>query len=221
MQVQYIFNSCFIITLDNHILLFDYYKGTLPTLDPNKPLYVFVSHSHSDHYNPEIYTINHPNITYILSDDVDNIGNKIKPHMHITIDDIDIQTLLSTDLGVAFAVKVENKYIYHAGDLHWWHWFGEPEADNQYQKETFMQEINIIKDIPFSLMMVPLDPRLEEATPWGMQYILEHVETTYMFPMHFFMQTKKMLEYLQQPPLSLYNNSIIPIHHKGEIFTLK
>ena len=44
MQVTYIYNSGFLVELDKHILLFDYYQGTIPPLNQNKPLYVFVSH---------------------------------------------------------------------------------------------------------------------------------------------------------------------------------
>lgn len=219
MQVQYIFNSCFVIELKSHILLFDYFKGDLPTFSTNKPLYVFVSHSHHDHYNPDIYAIPHPNITYIISKDVDNIGIKLGPNEQITVDDIEIETLKSTDLGVAFVIHVEGKYIYHAGDLHWWHWVGEPEEDNAYQKHLFQQEINKIKHLPFSLMMTPLDPRLQEATSWGMEYILNNVSTTYILPMHFFTKLKGMKKYIQKPPLSTFTN-IITIEQKGEIFTL-
>ena len=46
MQVTYIYNSGFLVELDKHILLFDYYQGTIPPLNQNKPLYVFVSHFH-------------------------------------------------------------------------------------------------------------------------------------------------------------------------------
>ncbi|MFV0394072.1 MAG: MBL fold metallo-hydrolase [Coprobacillaceae bacterium] len=220
MQVQYIFNSCFVIELDTHILLFDYYRTKLPKFNPDKPLYVFVSHKHHDHYNPDIYNIDHPHITYILSDDVDAKGIKIGANKSCKVDDIEIQTLLSTDLGVAFIIYVEDKYIYHAGDLHWWHWIGEANQDNQFQKEVFQQEINKIKDIPFTIMMTPLDPRLKEATPWGMDYILQNVNTKYVLPMHFFTKLKGMQEYLQQPPLSKYSN-IITIHNRGEKFTLE
>lgn len=219
MQVQYIFQSCFVIELESHILLFDYYKGELPTFSTNKPLYVFVSHSHHDHYNPEIYSIPHPNITYIISKDIDNRGIKLGPNEQITVDDIEIQTLLSTDLGIAFVILVEGNYIYHAGDLHWWHWIGESEEDNTYQKQTFQREINKIKHLPFTLMMTPLDPRLKEATSWGMEYILNNVTTTYIFPMHFFTKIKGMNTYIQQSPLASFTN-IITIKQKGEIFTL-
>ena len=39
----------------------------------------------------------------------------------------EIRTLRSTDEGVAFVVHYAGKTIYHAGDLNWWHWEGEPD----------------------------------------------------------------------------------------------
>ena len=169
MQVTYIYNSGFLVELDKHILLFDYYQGTIPPLNQNKPLYVFVSHFHHDHYNPAVYQINHPKITYIIDRKINNTGIKVRPSEIYEIDDLYIQTLLSTDAGVAFVVKVENKQIYHAGDLHWWHWIGEPEADNKYQAGTFKKEISKIKIVytefvnnltfrPRIVTLLPVDP---------------------------------------------------------------
>ena len=219
MQVTYIYNSGFLVELDKHILLFDYYQGTIPPLNQNKPLYVFVSHFHHDHYNPAIYQINHPKITYIIDRKINNTGIKVRPSEIYEIDDLYIQTLLSTDAGVAFVVKVENKQIYHAGDLHWWHWIGEPEADNKYQAGTFKKEISKIKDIHFDLMMIPLDPRLEESSWWGMEHILKNIKTKYVLPMHFTDNHKMMLKYLNHEPLKQYNN-ILKINNEGEIFII-
>lgn len=220
MLVTYLGNDGFSIELDTHILLFDYYIGELPTFNSDKPLYVFVSHSHRDHYNPAIYTIKHPTIQYILADDVDNEGIKMGPNQSIQVDDLYIQTLLSTDIGVAFVVTVENKNIYHSGDLNWWHWQGEPEADNRWQELTFKQEINKIKHISFDLMMIPLDPRLKKEASLAIDYILQNITTTYVLPMHCLLHLKTMNRYLQLPPLNKYSN-ILSIETKGQTFTLK
>ena len=219
MKITYLYHSSFIIELDHHILLFDYYQGHIPTLPPNKPLYIFVSHQHYDHYNPQIYQIKHPNITYIIDHKIDNLGITVKAHHQYKINDLNIQTLLSTDEGVAYVIEVENKHIYHAGDLNWWHWFGEAKEDNDYQKTTFKKEINKITDISFDLMMIPLDPRLEQASYWGMNYILENIKTSYVLPMHFTDNPKKMLETLDEKPLNQYPQ-IIKIHHENETFNL-
>lgn len=219
MQVTYLYNSGFVVELDQHILLFDYYQGAIPPLDISKPLYVFVSHFHQDHYNPAIYQIKHPKITYIIDRKIKNKGIKVHPGKIYDIDDLHIQTLLSTDEGVAFVIKVENKYIYHAGDLHWWHWIGEPKSDNNYQAGTFKKEISKIMNINFDLMMIPLDPRLEQSGWWGMDHILKHINTKYALPMHFIEDIAKMHDYLDNKPLNQYTN-IIKIYNEGETFIL-
>ena len=49
MTITYINHSGFFVELDTVCLLFDWWKGELPEL-PDKPLLVFVSHRHADHF---------------------------------------------------------------------------------------------------------------------------------------------------------------------------
>ena len=162
MKVTHLYHSGCLVELNNHLLLFDYYQGELH-LNQEKPLYVFVSHRHYDHYNPNIFKIHHPQITYIISNTLRHKYDAYYVDIHQTyqIDDLSISTLLSTDEGCAFLVHVENQTIYHAGDLHWWHWEGEPEQDNIYQKQTYLQEICSIKE-PVDLACVVVDIRQEK-----------------------------------------------------------
>ena len=131
MKITYIHHSSFIVELKNHILLFDYFQGNLPQFNKNKKLYVFSSHSHHDHFNKSIFKLNkiHPDVTYILSKDINSPTSEniklLDGNEKLVIDNLEIETLQSSDLGVAFIVKVENKTIYHGGDLNWWHWEGE------------------------------------------------------------------------------------------------
>ena len=73
-------------------------------------------------------------------------------------------------MGVAFLVKVEGKTIYHAGDLNWWHWNGEPEEDNEYYKKTFQDEMKYLEGKKIDLAFMLLDPRQEDKYCWGMNY---------------------------------------------------
>ena len=57
MNVTYIYHSSFLVETMSGYLLFDYFKGDLPELSPYKPLYVFVSHGHGDHFSASIFTI--------------------------------------------------------------------------------------------------------------------------------------------------------------------
>ncbi|MCD8027133.1 MAG: hypothetical protein LUF02_00375 [Erysipelotrichaceae bacterium] len=81
MIVTHLYHSGTLIELKKHLLLFDYYQGDLK-FNHDKPLYVFVSHSHDDHYNRQIFHIEHPDIHYILSNDIHSHRQAmyVKPH---------------------------------------------------------------------------------------------------------------------------------------------
>lgn len=71
MKVTYIHHSSFLAELDSVYLLFDYYKGTVPPLAPEKPLYVFASHAHGDHFSRAVFDLRRGGpVTYVLSDDI-------------------------------------------------------------------------------------------------------------------------------------------------------
>lgn len=57
MRITYLGHSGFLVETKEHYLLFDYYTGKLPVFLPGKKLTVFVSHSHQDHYNKEIFAL--------------------------------------------------------------------------------------------------------------------------------------------------------------------
>ncbi len=72
MKIRFIFHSSFLIECDRCYLLFDYYLGDLPSLDPEKPLYVMASHQHYDHFSPGIFQLvrKYPKCVFLLSDDI-------------------------------------------------------------------------------------------------------------------------------------------------------
>lgn len=79
MKVTYIYHSGFLVELENASLLFDYYKGDIPNINPDLPLYVFSSHSHGDHFSKDIFNLAdiYPKVTFILSSDIkEDLSNK-------------------------------------------------------------------------------------------------------------------------------------------------
>lgn len=50
MKITYIHHSSFMAELDHAVLLFDYFEGNIPETDREKPLFVFASHRHGDHF---------------------------------------------------------------------------------------------------------------------------------------------------------------------------
>lgn len=194
MKVTYIQHSGFAVELPGKTLLFDYYTGTLPAFDPEKPLYVFASHRHHDHFDPVIFELaNAYPTTFILSNDIRHRPEgltieKMGPHKVLEIDDLRIETLKSTDEGVAFLIETEGVSIYHAGDLHFWLWEEENDEDRQWNvnmSKKFPAEIDRIRGRAFDLAFLPLDPRqLEADRPRGIEVFLERCTAGHIFPMH-------------------------------------
>lgn len=76
MQLTYIFHSGFALETDRCILVFDYWMdpaGVMSRLLRSpKPMYVFSSHFHEDHFNRDIFSWRtvKTNLRYILSKDI-------------------------------------------------------------------------------------------------------------------------------------------------------
>ncbi|MGN1318406.1 MAG: MBL fold metallo-hydrolase [Lachnospirales bacterium] len=192
MKITYIYHSSYLIEFENLYMLFDYFNGELPKLNKNKPIYVFSSHSHADHFDISIFDIlKDMNTKYILSRDIykkhkieaDNI-TYVYPNKEYEIDNINIKTLKSTDLGVAFLMEYNNKTIFHSGDLHYWVWREETKEYNNNMEINYKREIEKLKNINIDIAFVPLDPRQEDWYYMGMNYIIDNLKVKNVFPMH-------------------------------------
>ena len=135
MKITYINHSGFLLEWEHSYWLFDYYKGDIPPLDPSKELFVFCSHSHQDHYNPEIFTLfhKHPHVHWLFANEIRRAFQRTKKHSAAPLPDVTflpthtdttltdrqgqplvIHTLHSTDCGCAFLIYYQSRYIYHA-----------------------------------------------------------------------------------------------------------
>ena len=165
-----------------------------------KNVIVFVSHNHDDHFNPVVFewqkTI--PNIRYILSNDIPEIPNAIMigPDDTVEQEDLVVKTYRSTDEGVAFLVQIDGLAIYHAGDLNWWHWEGEPETYNIKMADDYKKQIDLLA--------------------WGVKYLLERNNVPYVVPMHFWNQPDVIDRLLVEPYMSCHANRICPLRHRGQ-----
>ncbi|MBD9195413.1 MAG: MBL fold metallo-hydrolase, partial [Roseburia inulinivorans] len=145
MQVIFIHHSCFLVEVDEKVLIFDWFagdrvngytfRGQIPEYEPDTPVYVFASHKHRDHFDMDVLHLaeKYPKIRFIFSKDC-----KMSPHFLVKhgfapevakrihyvgadekcrVDDLNIETLRSTDAGVAFYVETNGAAFYHAGDL--------------------------------------------------------------------------------------------------------
>lgn len=201
MRVTFLAHSGFLVETESRCVLFDWWKGPLPPL-PDKPLSVFVSHRHEDHFNPRIFTLDDGtrDVIFVLSKDIklsarnrekwgvcDSTAEKclsVGAAETLSLPSVGVETLRSTDEGVAFVVCCDGKTIYHAGDLNWWHWEGEDKAWNRNMESEFKRCVEPLRRRHIDLAMLPLDPRQEDAYDWGVCYLLELAEIDRVLPMH-------------------------------------
>lgn len=225
MKVTYLYHSGFIVEEADTVLVFDYFKGDLPDFDKNKEIYMFASHRHYDHFKKKIYKWKdyYPKITYILSDDIPSKKYMdhtvfIGPDSEREIGSIKVRTLKSTDEGVAFFVRFKGKTVYHAGDLNWWHWEEEGNVYNEMMKRNYQYEINKIAGAHIDVAFVPVDPRLGDQFYYGLDWLMRHTYTDYVFPMHFWEKYEVCEQIRELPEAAGYRNKIADITTEYQVF---
>ena len=135
MKLTYMFHSGFKLETEKSILIFDYWMDPGNVLESvfqsKKPLYVFCSHFHEDHFRREVFEWRkqRENITYILSKDILRHRRASKEEADAWLAKgaswsdqlVSVKALGSTDSGVSWIVETEDKRIFHAGDLNNWY----------------------------------------------------------------------------------------------------
>lgn len=235
MTVTYLNHSGFFVELDTVCLLFDYWRGVLPEPVPGKTLLAFASHSHHDHYNPAIfaYAARWDRHLVVLGNDI-RLSAKRKEALGISDADflrlgpdrteavagVTVQTLRSTDAGVAFLVTADGKTVYHAGDLNWWIWEGEPEADNTAMTAAFHAEICKLRHRPIDLAFLTLDARQERDAAKGFDYCMRNLEIKKAVPMHSFGNYDVHFELLVDPQSLSYRDRVSLMTEPGQTLEL-
>ena len=229
LKVTYIGHSGFLVELEKVLFLFDYYQGEIPALPEEKRLYVFASHRHGDHFNPEIFKLaeQHPDVQYVLSRDIwlsrvpkalHGQTVQLKPRERWEDTLVTVETLKSTDEGVAFLVRAEGKTVYHAGDLNHWHWEGETEAWNRKMAEDLHKALEPLAGMRIDAAFIPLDPRQEGSYSLGMDYFLELTDTEHVYPMHCWEKYEIIDRWSADHPDCPYKERIVKIVRRGESF---
>ena len=227
MKITYLDHSGFAVEYKKYVLIFDWYKGKLPEFDSEKEIYVFSSHSHYDHFDRKIFELEniYPNVRYVLSADITEKPVPSKVWFVIAdkeyrIGNLKVQILHSKDAGVAFLVYVDDRIIYHAGDLNWWHWEEESEYYNEQMRMDYQKEIHKLKNIRIDVAFVPLDPRQEEQYYLGLDYFMKHTDTKLVFPMHMWKKYEVQDRLAGMEVSELYRDKIMRIREMGQTFEL-
>ena len=202
MKVTVLSHSGFLVELKRVALLFDDIGGALPDLG-GKPLLVFASHRHADHFSPDIFSLE--NAHFVLSDDIEGYEGKhitrVGPgEMHAPLPGVLVETLPSTDEGVAFLVTVGAQTIFHAGDLNWWHWEGEPDPWNPDMERNFKAYAEPLRGRSVDLAMLPLDHRLGQDAFRGPDWFLQLMDAKVFLPIHLWRKFGFVEDFLTRYP---------------------
>lgn len=230
MKVTFLGHSGFFIELEQVCLLFDYWRGALPAPIAGKGLVAFASHCHHDHFNREIFAYGSrwERADYVLGNDI-RLSAKLRAELGIREEQfhrmgpdrqaeyggVAVRTLRSTDSGVAFLVQAEGKTVYHAGDLNWWVWEGEPQADNDAMTAAFFSEMEKLQDTPMDLAFLTLDGRQGPDMFRGFDYCLRNLRIRTAVPMHSFGNYEPHRAILTDPISRAYREKILLMTEPG------
>ncbi len=216
MRLTYIFHSGFALETDSCILVFDYWKDPADVMSrlllSPKPMYVFSSHFHEDHFNREIFGWKEKkdHIRCILSKDILKHRRAQKDEADdwlgkgATWEDelIRVPATGSTDSGVSWVIETGGKRIFHAGDLNNWYarfltddYHGglvyNPDSgmdiDPLKEEKRYLGELKDIRKLTdrFDVVMFPVDGRIGNGYTRGARQFLDVFQVGLFVPMHF------------------------------------
>ena len=246
MQVIFIHHSCFLVEVDDKVLIFDYFDGDrvegyhftgrIPTYEPDTRIYMFASHKHQDHFDMDIlrWSERYSNIQYILSKDVRISPNFLAKHginpavrQRVTfvapdhtyeVDDLTIRTHPSTDAGVAFNVTSKGVSLFHAGDLNDWRYDGVGDLINGKMKREYRHQIKRLTKLPINLAFVPMDPTLQQYQFEGFDFFLRNTDAEFIFPLHMWQDYSGIARYKKQISNLGMADRIMEIERENQVF---
>ena len=215
MTVTYYLHSGFSCAVDRILLIFDYWLGEHRELaedrriqpadfDRYDEIYVFISHSHPDHFDPEVYEWHkdHP-VVYIVGYDmpVGTRGRRMNPGDTLSLSRrVTAKAFDSTDLGVSFLVTVDGIRVFHAGDLNFWHWREESTVAEIEEAEAEFHRCcaPLTREKPIDVCFFPVDPRQGRLYDAGANYFIMTVKPRLLIPMHFWGRSEMIADFARR-----------------------
>lgn len=241
MTITYIYHSCYLLEFDGFSVILDFYKDAKKDdgrfwvkdylLEKKEDLYVFCTHSHSDHFNPEIleWQKNKANIKYIFSSELkenkrfdENANIMYLDKLQIYGDEfLRVKAYGSTDAGASFLINVGGKRFFHAGDLNNWHWNEEvPKPEAATYENSYLCQLELVAEgiEEIYAVMFPVDSRLGKDYMRGAEQFISRIPTAHFLPMHFGEHYDKANAFA--PIAQNHHCKYLEVHKKGQSFTL-
>ena len=214
LEVTYYLHSGFSCAMGDVLCIFDYWLGeyqelpervriTPSALGRYREIYVFVTHSHPDHFDRVIYDwYGDVPVTYIVSYElpVGARGRRMSPGDSFTLSEhVSVKAFPSTDLGVSFLVTIDGIPVFHAGDLNFWHWREESTIQEiEEAEQEFYEAVKPIAKEPIQVAFFPVDPRQGRLYEAGANYFIMTCRPKLLIPMHFWQRTESAVEFARR-----------------------
>lgn len=198
-KVTFMDHSGYVVTLDNAILVFDYYRDPAHALhhairqNPDMPVIFFVTHHRREHFNKSIFELaqNHKRV-YVLSNDV--YQQDVPSDLAVAgmskgdiIEDlpagIKVHALPATDSGVSFLVTTATgETIFFAGGINDPH---KPVTDHHKAADEYNKTLNrIASEMPQAdIAFLSVNYLMESDYPPEVRKFLDMVKVRDFFPM--------------------------------------
>ncbi len=216
-RITYVHHNCFFLEIGGRTLLFDYpseehrteaARALVERKVAGADLWVVISHSHPDHFTPEVaaFAGRAARCKFIVSYDVPEMYPEFEydagldvtvldPDEPAIVQGVPVRAFESTDLGVGFLFSFPGCRVYFGGDVAAWVWEKlDPRsraAGQAYFDTTLAELVRHGVDIAFS----NTDKRLENWAG-GLEFV-RTVRPRVFVPMHVFGKTQWVREFAE------------------------
>ena len=222
----------------SHLLIFDYSDDApaggagrglgAGVVEPGeiagRRVVVFFSHEHHDHFWPQaigwLETI--PGLRFVVPAEVaerdrrfaarEGVIDVVPPDAERRIGELRVETLRSTDSGVAFLVEVDGLTIYHSGDHAAPSWGDDARPPEQFVEESLRPLHGRPIDVAFHIA----DPRFGDAGWDGAVAFARRLEPRLLVPIHMWGDYSRMPELGEELRGAGFGGDFWAVSRRGE-----
>ncbi len=185
---------------------------------------VFISHEHHDHFWPDAiaWLEGVPGLRFVVSPEVARADRRfavrrgvidvVGPDADRRVGDLRVETLRSTDSGVAFLVEVDGLTIYHSGDHAAWNWDRGEGVPARFVDDLLRPLDGRTIDIAFQVS----DPRFHDAGWGGAVAFAERLQPRLLVPIHMNGDYSKMGRLAGELRQSSFGGDFWQVRRRGE-----
>ena len=206
--ITHIFHNCFVLDAGDICYVFDIPAerfrpaksvAALQKTIAGRNVVAFFSHSHLDHFAPDYAELcsSAKSLNAIISDDIEEMYPDIKSSNSIIVEPdtvyeyagLQIETLMSNDLGVAFLFTTEEGLrVYNGGDLANWDWNTASSAERHFTRNFFREAVSVVASKNVHITFSNVDRRLDNLA--GAPEFVQVVDPQVFVPTHALGRTK-------------------------------